>query len=527
MLYVVTADEMRALDAATIDDMGLPGAVLMENAGRRVGEAILRELGGNNLSAARTRARAAVVCGAGNNGGDGYVIGRYLRDHGVLATVYLCAPADRLRGDARLHYLAYRAMGHPVRDIVDSESLIDCAADIESADIVVDSIFGTGLARPIGGHYRAVVETLNRARGTRVAVDIPSGLCADSGRVLGVAVAADVTVTMAFLKAGLASAPGFARAGRVQVAEIGIPVRLAEKRGVCTVLTEACDLGALIPAPGPLEHKSRRGHLLVVAGSPGKRGAARLTAWAGLRAGAGLVTLASSWAGIEPGAPDPVMTEDLDSGIEDSGRRLLDLLGGKRALAIGPGMSTDADGKVLVYRALAESPVPVVLDADALNHLGTDLAAVAGARAPVVMTPHPGEAARLLGVSSADIERDRLTAARSLARASGAVIVLKGARSLVADGRAQSGGWVAINPTGNVGLATAGSGDVLTGVVGALLAQGLDPFDAARLAAFVHGRTGELAARALGSTQAVTAADLSQYLAPAMSELQTRAQRRE
>lgn len=543
MLYVVTAEEMRALDAATIDDLGLPGAILMENAGRRVAEVVLRELAGRqphrpsrDPEAASKRMRVAVVCGAGNNGGDGYVIARYLRDHGVSAAVYLCAPAERVRGDARLHLDAYRAMGHPVHEIADTDALAAHAAAIESADAAVDGIFGTGLARPIGGHYRAVVETVNRCRGVRVAIDIPSGLSADTGEELGVAVAADVTVTMAFLKVGLAIAPGFARAGRVEVAEIGIPVGLAGQRDVRTVMTEAADLRAIAPTAAPLQHKNRRGHLLVVAGSSGKRGAARLTAWAGLRAGAGLVTLASSWHGAEPAVPDPIMTAELtpdasasqSTGDEGPGLRLLEVARGKRALAMGPGMVTGPDGRALVYRALAEISLPMVLDADALNHLGTDLAAISQARAPVVITPHPGEAARLLGTTSRDVERDRLRAVRELATRSGAVVVLKGARSLVCSGRDNSSpGYVAINPTGNPALATAGSGDVLTGIIGAFLAQGLAPLDAARLGVFVHGRTGERAAREFGNSIGPTAADLSQHVPAIIAELQPVASRNE
>ena len=525
MRHVVTAEEMRALDATTIDDMGLPGAVLMENAGRRVADVILRELDGP-IGAGRARAalRVAVVCGAGNNGGDGYVIARYLRDHGVPAAVYLCVPADRLRGDARLHFDAYRAMGHPVNDIADADGLAAHKGAIERADIAVDGVFGTGLARAVGGHYRAVIEVLNRCRGLCVAIDIPSGLSADTGEVLGVAVRADITVTMAFLKVGLASAPGFARVGRVEVAEIGIPTRLAAERGVRTVLIEPADLASLVPVPDLLDHKNRRGHLLVVAGSPGKRGAARLTSWAALRSGAGLVTLASPWHGAEPAAPDPIMTAALDTGA-GSIATLRALIRGKRALAMGPGMPVGADGHALVKSALAEVEVPMILDADALNHLGTDLEAVARARAPVVMTPHPGEAARLLGTTAAAIERDRVAAVRQLADTSRAVVILKGARSLTCSGLDDDRrGRVAINPTGTPALATAGSGDVLTGVVGGLLAQGLDPLDASLLGAFVHGRTGEMAAGDLGTPLGVTAADLARHIPAALFQVRVSAQ---
>lgn len=518
MRYVVSAAEMRSLDAATIEQLGLPGAVLMENAGRRVAQVIVERIERQTLKRA---ARIAVICGAGNNGGDGYVIARYLRDHAFSATVYLAAARDKLRGDAKLHHDVYVAMGHPVRDAIDHDSLAACADDITSADIVVDCLFGTGLTRDITGHYRAVVETINRGRGTVVAVDLPSGLSCDTGRVLGVQVHAHVTVTLAFLKLGLAMAPGFASAGDVQVAEIGIPEQLAYSSGVRVLMSEARDMAKLVPTMRTMDHKNRRGHVLAVAGSTGKRGAARLLARAALRTGAGLITLAWPHAGGEPTAPDPVMTAALDETDNDTARtRLLELAHGKQALAMGPGMSTTAHGRCLVQAALAELEIPMVLDADALNHVGTSLDSVRRARAPVIMTPHPGEAARLLGTSPADIEADRLASVRRLADSTEAVIVLKGARTLICSGLPDARcGRVVINPTGNPGLATAGSGDVLTGIVAALLAQGMDAFDAACLAAYIHGQTGELTTTTLGTMHAVTAADLPDAIPRAVAEL--------
>ncbi len=518
MRYVVTAEQMRALDQTTIEVLGLPGVVLMENAGRRVAEIILSEM----VDADRS-ATVAVVCGAGNNGGDGYVIARCLREEGVAAEVYLAAREESLRGDARLHYHVYQNMGGAVVDISQPDSLSAHADAIESADIIVDAVFGTGLARPVTGHYARVIETINRGRGERLAVDIPSGLSADTGRVLGVGVAATRTVTMAFLKVGLAISPGFAQAGTVTEVEIGIPRQLAREHGVAAAMLEASDVAHLVPTLGPLDHKNRRGHLLAIAGSPGKRGAGRLVSWAALRTGAGLVTLASPWPRGEPTAPDPVMTAefDPDDPSKDPVERLLELMKGKAAVALGPGMPTTEGGRSLVRGALSRGDRPLILDADALNHIGTDLARVANAQAPIIMTPHPGEAARLLDCSTAEIERDRLGAVRSLADDSRAVVVLKGARSLICNGRASPVGGerpVTINPTGDAGLATAGSGDVLTGIIAALVAQGLTPATAARLGTYLHGRTGELASAALGP-RSVTASDLAERLPDAIAEL--------
>ncbi|MCG8417739.1 MAG: NAD(P)H-hydrate dehydratase [Proteobacteria bacterium] len=519
MRYVVTAQEMRQLDAMTIDEIGLPGAVLMETAGRAVVR-VVRDLLDELPSRA---ARVAVVCGAGNNGGDGYVIARCLRGHGVDATVYLATDQDRLSGDARLHFDVYRKLDGRVVSIADNRSLAEHAAAITSADLVIDAVFGTGLSRAISGHYGQVIETINQSRGIVVAVDIPSGLMADTGQILGPAVEAAHTVTMAFLKIGLVSAPGFVRSGTVHIAEIGIPESLARDRGVSVQLLETADLAALVPAVSPLDHKNRRGHVLAAAGSPGKRGAARLLAWAALRSGAGLVTVAAPWSSTgsdrELQVPDPVMTARLDSDGRnaDPVRSLVELCNGKRVLAIGPGMPTSPGGKALVCGALAEIEVPAVLDADALNHVADDLGRVARARCPVVMTPHPGEAARLLASTTADIERDRVHAIRRLASQSRAVVVLKGPRTLVCDGRDDSA-QVTINPSGGPALATAGSGDVLTGIIAALIAQNLDPGDAARLGVYLHGRAGDRAAQTLGP-RSVTAADLADHLPFAFAEL--------
>ena len=508
MKYVVSAAEMRAIDAATIEGIGLPGAVLMENAGRAVVDAVVEELGGRGGA-------VAVVAGAGNNGGDGYVVARVLRARGIEVLVYLAARRGDVRGDAALHLGAYEQTGGMATSIAEPGELAEHREAIEEAPVLVDALFGTGLARPVSGHLAAVIEVMNRSRGSVVAVDVPSGLSADRGVPLGVAVRAHRTVTMAFLKLGIAVTPGLARAGRVTTAEIGIPIELAQAHGIRVAVIEAKDLVGAVRSPELLDHKNRRGHVLVVAGSPGKRGAARLTSWAALRAGAGLVTLASD--GAELAAPDPVMTAALDAEAHDAADRLAALAGGKAALAIGPGMAPGAGGKGLVRAALARLEVPMVLDADALNHLAGEAALIASARAPVVITPHPGEAARLLRTSTAEVEEDRVAAVRALAELTRAVVVLKGAGTLVCDG-AVGDGFVTINPTGGPALATAGSGDVLTGVVAALVAQGLEAGEAARAAVYLHGLAGDVAAARVGPV-GVTASDVLESVPAAYSKL--------
>lgn len=516
MRYIVTAEEMRAMDAATIEGIGLPGVVLMENAGRGVAERILQELRLGEDAPAEPN--AAVVCGAGNNGGDGYVIARCLREAGVHATVYLAAAKEKIRGDARIHFDVYEQVGGLAVSIADPAGVAEHKDEIRNADVLVDCVFGTGLDRPVEGRYREIIELMNQATGFRVAVDIPSGLSADTGETLGVAVTADCTVTMAFLKTGLVVSPGFAKCGDVQVAEIGIPRTLAQAQGIRLGLVEDRDMAALLPPVPPLAHKTSRGHVLLVAGSPGKRGAARLAGWGALRVGAGLATIAS--AGRDIWHQDPLMTAELDPDAEaDAGVGTLTRLAqGKRCVAMGPGMPTSEAGKRLVYGALEELDQTLVLDADALNHLGAELERVARAKPPVILTPHPGEAARLLGTDTRAIERDRVSAARELAAESRAVVVLKGARTVVCDGTNDLA-FTTVNPTGNSALASAGTGDVLTGVVAGLAAQGLRPDEAARLGVFLHGRAGDLAAARLGP-RGVTASDVAEAIPDATRSLE-------
>jgi ADP-dependent NAD(P)H-hydrate dehydratase / NAD(P)H-hydrate epimerase len=500
MIPVVTAAQMRALDRATIDDVGLPAITLMETAGRAVAEAARRMLGDR-------RGHVAVVCGPGNNGGDGFVVARVLCDHGHDAVVYLAAERGAVRGDAAAHLAIYERAGGVVREIAAPGQFAAMASQLAAAALVIDALFGVGLARPIEGHLADVVAAMTPA--TRVlAVDLPSGLCADTGRVLGVAVVAARTVTMAVHKLAHASAPGFAHCGEVEVADIGIPRALLVEANRGAGVVEASDVAAWLPRACALDHKGRRGHVLVVGGAPGMRGAGRLAALAALRAGAGLCTLAADG---DPDAPDAVMTGGLVPGAALAG-----LLAGKAAIVIGPGLGTTATTAARVREVLA-SGLPAVLDADALNVVAGDLSPVVAAAGLVVITPHPGEAARLLGTTVCAIEADRLAAVRALAALTRAVVVLKGARTLVCDGRSDDA-YVSINPTGGPALATGGSGDVLAGTLGALLAQGLTARDAARAGVYLHGAAGDQLATRHGH-RGVVSSDLPVAIAGAVAVL--------
>lgn len=498
MLPVVTAEEMRALDRATIDEVGLPALTLMETAGRAVAGAVLARFEGDG--------HVAVVCGPGNNGGDGFVVARVLRDHGVDAVAYLAVSRAVVKGDAAAHLAILERAGGVIRMIETSERLAEVEDAIVGARICVDALFGIGPVRPIEGHLARVVAAMNRAR-YRIAVDIPSGVDSDTGAVGGACVEAHRTVAMAAHKIALVSAPGFARAGEVEICDIGIPAGLIATATVRAGLVEEADVRGWLPRPAPLDHKGTRGHALVIGGAPGMRGAGRLAAIAALRAGAGLSTLAAH-AGDDLTAPDSVMTRAIDGSITS-------LLAGKAAVVIGCGLGQDDVARGWLAEVLAAG-VPAVVDADGLNLLAADPAVLARAAGPIVITPHPGEAARLLGISTAAVEADRLAAARALAAKTRAVVVLKGARTVVCDGTLGDD-FCAINPTGSPALATGGSGDVLAGTIGGLLAQGLSALDAARAGVYVHGLAGERLAKLLG--RGTVSSDLAPAIAAVLSQL--------
>lgn len=506
MQPVITAAEARALDAAAMTELGLPGAVLMETAGRGVAAAVVDELAGR-------RGPVVVVCGGGGNGGDGYVVARALAGAGVEVAVVAVVAGDALTGDARLYRDAYLAAGGAVHEATDGAGVSALRALLTRAAIVVDAIFGVGLTRPVAGHLADAIAAINAAPGRRIAIDVPSGLHADTGATLGCAVAADRTVTMALPKLGLVGAPGCATAGRVTAVDIGIAPRLIAALAPRAAIVEATDVVAALPRHGALVHKHRRGHVLVVAGSPGKRGAGRLAAMAALRAGSGLVTLAGpAEASGELTAPDPIMTAVVTDGGE-----LAALVRDKAAIAIGPGLPEDDAGARWVAAAIAAGR-PCVVDATGLAHAAAHPHLLDGATAPVVITPHPGEAARLLGLTTAAVEADRPAAVRALAQRRRVVAVLKGARTLVCDGR-DPRAMIYVVPTGGPALATAGTGDVLAGAIAALLAQGLDAATAAWAAAYLHGAAGDALAARYGL--GVIASDLPVALAEVAAALVT------
>jgi NAD(P)H-hydrate epimerase len=517
MLPVLTASEMRAADRSTIDEIGLPGVVLMENAGSAVAtEARARYPGAR---------RAVVVCGKGNNGGDGFVVARRLRHQG--ATAVLVGRRDEVAGDARVHLQAYEKSGGTLVEGGSAGGWTAAEGLLRTADLVIDALLGTGLDQEPRGIARDAIASIRGAaeRGIPVlAVDLPSGVSSDSGQVPWPAVDADLTVTFGAAKLGHVLPPACDLVGELIVADIGIPASCLEATGSLVSLVEASDAARAFPPRAPGSHKGTFGHVLVIAGSLGKTGAAALASAAALRGGAGLVTLATPEIALAsmPGLRPEVMAEPLAAtagGAIAQGAldRALALAESRDAVVVGPGLGQETATREFVREFVARCPRPLVVDADGLNALGAigDPAVPASPARPhpTVLTPHPGEMARLANTTVSDVQSRRLDLARALSLRTGAHVVLKGQRTLVA----APSGRVAVNPTGNPGMATAGTGDVLAGLIGALLARE-DPWLATVAAVFLHGRAGDLAA-ARRAQSSMLAGDLIDELPDAVVSL--------
>lgn len=502
---------MRAIDEDAIREVGIPALVLMEVAGRAVADAAERlctEVDGGFEASA-----VLVLAGTGNNGGDAVVAARHLRERGREVTVFVLGAEERLSEDARVQVRIASQLGIETL-FLDGEGAPDRVADaLGSHGIIIDGVFGTGLDRPVEGWRRGVIEVVEAAPHPVVAVDIPSGVDADTGQVLGVAVTAEVTVTFQFAKLGQLLHPGRSRCGTLRVVDIGIPgsrlCSLPSVAGRPAGLLEIDSLQAALPPRAPDSHKGTFGHLLLVAGAPDRPGSALLAARAALRSGAGLVTVASDDDTVARLAPAfvEVMGHALGPG-RLTPEALIPALERKTAVAIGPSLEGDDLTKNLLKDALGGARLPAVLDAGALTALREDLGWLRDRPAATVLTPHPGEASRLLGLDTTAIQRDRVTAARRIAEASGAIVVLKGATTLIAE----PDGTLSLSLKGNPGLATGGTGDVLMGIIGALLAQGVEPGLAARAGVELHGIAGDRASEQLGQ-RAVLASDVVRFLA--------------
>lgn len=496
-----TAAEMQALDRCAIDDFGIPGVVLMENAGSGTVRMMERQLGPCKNTF------ACILVGPGNNGGDGLVIGRHLYQSGCRPFFFLLVHPDKLTGDAAVNMNIIKNLKLPFH-VIDSEVRVSTLPvlfkQIESQGLpcyaIVDAIFGVGLTREVEGHFAAAIQTVNRRNFGHgvpiIAVDCPSGMDADTGKSMGSCLKANFTATYGLAKPGHYLHDSRELTGKLEVIDIGIPLEAQER---VTISCELLDQGLIERLTPSLRrkhssHKGDHGHLLIAAGSPGKTGAALLTARGALRSGGGLVTLlvphslnsimeTSLWEAMTvplPGSADIFTAADSQTALQ--------LAEGKRAAVIGPGMGTDAETADFTRTLYQELPIPLVVDADALNILAKNPKDIAKAGGLRIFTPHPGELSRLLGWSTTEIQENRLEAARQAcarfnSNGSQHIIILKGAGTIIC----QPGRRLMINTSGNPGMATGGMGDVLSGMIGGLLCQGCDPFEAAAAAVYLHG----------------------------------------
>ncbi|MCD5406739.1 MAG: NAD(P)H-hydrate dehydratase [Desulfotomaculum sp.] len=528
-MEVVTTAEMKLIDHLAIDEYGIPGIVLMENAGLKVTEAVCRQLGGCVRGKMIT-----IFAGKGNNGGDGLVVARHLYNQGADVRVLMMAHPDGITGDAGINLAIWCKMGQKIYHVYQANGINMVKIALMNTDLIVDALYGTGFQGTINEKTSRIITLINTNPAPVIAVDIPSGVAADTGKIQGACVKATVTITFGLPKLGLVLPPGSGVVGKLAVVDISLPAALLQRRGdiphppvregCCGVsplnikkhLLDTATVSSWLTRRKPATHKGDFGRVLVLAGSTGMTGAAVLTATACLRSGAGLVTLAvpaQIHDAITAKVPEIITLPLPDTGGALSSKGLVTILAqlaGVDVLAIGPGLSQNPETVKLVQQLLPQVKIPLVVDADGLNALAPNKAnklVLKNINAPVVLTPHPGEMARLLGVSGAEVQEKRLELTLQQAQEWDCTVLLKGERTLVAapDGR------LYINPTGNPGMATAGSGDVLTGIITGLIAQGMETTQAAAAGAYLHGWAGDQGSADLGE-HGLLAGDILKYL---------------
>lgn len=512
-MKVLTGSQMGELDRRA-QELGLDVRVLMENAGRSVALELVKLI--PNL----VGREVVVLAGRGNNGGDGLVAARHLHNLGAAVRVLILGERGELSPPAAANAAVLEAAGGlAVEYLPDEASLAKLAASLEEAEIIVDALLGLGIKGPIRGYYGRAIELLNRSNAMVLAVDLPSGLEGETGRVEGPCVQADLTVTMGLPKLGLLLYPGREYVGELVVGEVGYPRPLVEGYDSKLELIDRELVAKLLPPRRPYSHKGDYGRIFVLAGSRGYTGAAALAAEAALRAGAGLVTLGipASLNPILEGKLTEVITHplpEIDGALASEALEEIEAsLAAQDLLALGPGLGRHPETARLVRELVKRVSLPMVIDADGLNNLSERPAALKELQAPAVLTPHPGELARLTGKTAAEIEADRVGAARAFAAEYNVVLVLKGVPSVVAtpDGRCY------LNSTGNSGLASGGSGDVLTGLIAGLLGQGCQPEEAAVCGVYLHGLIADYLKEETGE-RAMIAGDLLEKMPQVLRE---------
>jgi NAD(P)H-hydrate epimerase len=492
---------MKRLDEISINEYGIPGTVLMENAGLSVVEEI--------ESIYFSKKHASVICGTGNNGGDGFVIARHLHNRGWKVNIFVCGETGKIKGDALLNLLIAKKIGIPVYTI-DDDSIEFCGELINDSSIIVDALLGIGFRGELKGFYKVIIGKVNESEACVVSVDIPSGLDADTGFFSESCVMADFTVTFQIPKVGLLINDGPKVSGNLKIKNISIPKAAIDAMRLDLNLLEQAVIKSIIPVRDCNTHKGSFGRVFVVACSKGMEGSGIMSSRAALRSGAGIVIL---------GLPESLQKlmcastlEIMTKGLEDRGTgmlneecipKLLETTKKSSSLLIGPGL-TDTEGiRVIMTEIIKNCTIPTVIDADGLNAISSNPSILKKHRGEIVITPHPGEMARLCGCSNFDIQQDRLGYAKRFAKEFDVIVVLKGYRTIIA----LPDGTAFINPTGNPGMATAGSGDVLAGIIAGFAAQKLKLADAVLCGVYIHGAAGDRAADKVGE-YGLTAGDI-------------------
>jgi ADP-dependent NAD(P)H-hydrate dehydratase / NAD(P)H-hydrate epimerase len=513
MKPVVSAAQMTEMDKYTIHELGIQGIILMENAGRGIVKSALSLLHDAHNKIVH------IYCGSGNNGGDGYVVARHLLNMGARVQIYILAPREKIKGDADLNLRVLEKICNKIYYIEDLPG-----TDVESPDLIIDAMLGTGVERPLHGLYSKVVDYINSLQKPVLSVDIPTGVNADSGDVQGPAIKAVRTATMALLKRGLLFSPGREYAGHIDIVAISMPPQVIALKNPQTYLVEESDIKKMLPLRSPDVHKNSCGTVAVVGGSRGFTGAPSLTAEATLRTGAGLsyLCIPKSLNLIFETKITEVISypfDDADSGYLHFGclDELLAQIEKLDVIALGPGMGQHEETQKLIYALLENLKKPMVLDADGLNAAAKKPELLSSYKGEMVLTPHPGELSRLTGLSTKEIAANRFDIARKFASEWGKVLVVKGGPTLIA----LPDGNLYINSTGNGGMATGGTGDVLTGIVAGLLAQGLSADLAAIAGVYIHGYAGDLARDELGE-RGMIAGDLLKKLPLALVNIEGR-----
>lgn len=497
---VVTTAQMRAIDELAIKKYGIPSLDLMENAGSRVARHIIDYIRERSL----TGKPIAILCGPGNNGGDGYVVARHLATAGEKVGVFSGESVSKLKGDAKINADRVTKCGIPILETVEGTQPVD----LSGYHVIIDALFGTGFHGAIDGIAARLIRAANASGAPIIAIDTPSGLDNDSGQYAGPAIRAAHTLTLGAVKWGQLLWPGRAIVGELDIIDIGIPKEAVRELDPKTFLTTSEFVRESLPPRPPDGHKGTFGKALVIGGSAGFSGAVVLASNACMRSGVGLTYAA---------VPESLM-DVVDAGAIETVTRALPEVRGRRvlakralgeclrfsdqvnAIAIGPGLSLHHETQELVRRLIQRLTKPAVIDADGINACARDVSCLEGERrAQLILTPHVGEMARLLGISNEDIARDRRAAAIEAARRFKCIVVMKGAPTFVAD----PNGYLYVNPTGNSGMASGGVGDVLTGIIVSLLAQGCQPLNAALLGTYLHGLAGDLAAVSIGERSLV------------------------